>query len=384
MHEIDKEAFGLFLGQLRREQNWTQKDLAEKLFVSDKAVSKWERGLSLPDVSLLIPLAEALEVSVTELLEARRLPEKEEMKPEDVEQLVKKAITISSDAPEKMKQRVLLFSVCAMLSVLEICLGSWLLGARGLRMDMQLMVLEVLGFVFGIYLWFVVEETLPDYYDSNRIGTYYRGGFRISLPGVSFNNSNWPNILKVMRIWSLAMLILTPLVSTVLSLPSLPAAWQTAVYLGVTAAASLGLFLPVYWIGRNREKKGKKNPALITSLAVIPLVLLLTWFTGGGEQTSGVRIGYTSSKSRVHWRASYARLDGSMSKTLFPEEEEYLLSVVTNDGSLDMSVVREDGTIAFDAVDIPTGEYLLTLKDNVRVTVRAEDHRGSFSLEPME
>lgn len=46
MYEIDKEKFGTFLSQLRREKGMTQKDLAEKLFVSDKAVSKWERGVS--------------------------------------------------------------------------------------------------------------------------------------------------------------------------------------------------------------------------------------------------------------------------------------------------------------------------------------------------
>ena len=47
MFEIDKEKFGLFLAQLRKEKGWTQKELAERLFLSDKAVSKWERGGSL-------------------------------------------------------------------------------------------------------------------------------------------------------------------------------------------------------------------------------------------------------------------------------------------------------------------------------------------------
>lgn len=46
MYEIDKEAFGTFLAQLRKEKGMTQKDLAERIFVSDKAVSKWERGVS--------------------------------------------------------------------------------------------------------------------------------------------------------------------------------------------------------------------------------------------------------------------------------------------------------------------------------------------------
>ena len=45
--ELNKQAFGSFLAQVRREKGWTQKDLAERLYVSDKAVSKWERGESL-------------------------------------------------------------------------------------------------------------------------------------------------------------------------------------------------------------------------------------------------------------------------------------------------------------------------------------------------
>ena len=47
MYELDKEAFGRFLAGLRKEKGLTQRQLAERLFVSDKAVSKWERGVSL-------------------------------------------------------------------------------------------------------------------------------------------------------------------------------------------------------------------------------------------------------------------------------------------------------------------------------------------------
>ena len=47
MFEIDREAFGAFLVRLRKEKGLTQKELAETLYVSDKAVSKWERGGSL-------------------------------------------------------------------------------------------------------------------------------------------------------------------------------------------------------------------------------------------------------------------------------------------------------------------------------------------------
>ena len=46
MDQISNEKFGLFVTKLRKKKNLTQKDLAEKLYVSDKTVSKWERGVS--------------------------------------------------------------------------------------------------------------------------------------------------------------------------------------------------------------------------------------------------------------------------------------------------------------------------------------------------
>ena len=66
MFEIDKKKFGAFVAELRREKGYTQKELSEKLFLSDKAVSKWETGASIPDTTLLVPLSELLGVSVTD------------------------------------------------------------------------------------------------------------------------------------------------------------------------------------------------------------------------------------------------------------------------------------------------------------------------------
>lgn len=60
MYQISNEKFGLFVTELRKKKNLTQKDLAEKLYVSDKTVSKWERGLSMPNVVLLIPIADTV------------------------------------------------------------------------------------------------------------------------------------------------------------------------------------------------------------------------------------------------------------------------------------------------------------------------------------
>lgn len=64
--------FGAFIAQLRKEQGLTQKELADRLNVTDKAVSKWETGKGFPDVKLLEPLARALGVSLVELMQGRR------------------------------------------------------------------------------------------------------------------------------------------------------------------------------------------------------------------------------------------------------------------------------------------------------------------------
>jgi len=63
---------GLFISELRKSNQMTQKELAEKLNVTDKAVSKWERGLSYPDISLLPPLSEILGITPGELLKGEK------------------------------------------------------------------------------------------------------------------------------------------------------------------------------------------------------------------------------------------------------------------------------------------------------------------------
>ena len=66
--------FGNFLYNLRKQRGWTQTELADKLGVTNQAVSKWENGDSFPDTGMLVPLAELFGVSVDELLKGKRKP----------------------------------------------------------------------------------------------------------------------------------------------------------------------------------------------------------------------------------------------------------------------------------------------------------------------
>lgn len=89
---MDNRTTGNFIRERRREKQMTQKQLADRLHVTDRAVSKWERGLSAPDISLLEPLAEALDVTIVELLTGQRKAEAAEL---PVELAVKRVIEYS-------------------------------------------------------------------------------------------------------------------------------------------------------------------------------------------------------------------------------------------------------------------------------------------------
>ncbi len=72
---MDQEKIGRFIATCRKECNLTQEQVAEKLGVSNKTVSRWENGNGFPDVSLLQPLCELLNISVNELLLGEKIPE---------------------------------------------------------------------------------------------------------------------------------------------------------------------------------------------------------------------------------------------------------------------------------------------------------------------
>lgn len=74
---MDSQKFGAFVVQCRKDKKMTQADLAAKLNVTDKAISRWERGVGFPDINTIEPLAAALDASVAELMKSERIDESE-------------------------------------------------------------------------------------------------------------------------------------------------------------------------------------------------------------------------------------------------------------------------------------------------------------------
>lgn len=93
---MDAHYTGNKITELRKSKNWTRKDIAEKLHVSVAAVSKWERVLNFPDLSLMEPLSEILEISVSELLGLEN---------ESADQVIKDITAISEEEKKASNRR---------------------------------------------------------------------------------------------------------------------------------------------------------------------------------------------------------------------------------------------------------------------------------------
>ena len=115
---MDAVQFGLFVASLRKEKGLTQKELADRLHVTDKAVSKWETGKGFPDLKLLPDLARELDVSLVELIQGERTASPTLSK-EEAGQVVAQAMDHSQKVTARRYLRLLrwLLIVMAMAAV---------------------------------------------------------------------------------------------------------------------------------------------------------------------------------------------------------------------------------------------------------------------------
>lgn len=100
---MDQVKIGSFLKELRNEKHMTQEQLGEKFNISSRTVSRWETGRNMPDISLLIELAEYYEIDIRELLNGERKSEKME---ENLKETLKMVVDYTEEEKEKIMNRV--------------------------------------------------------------------------------------------------------------------------------------------------------------------------------------------------------------------------------------------------------------------------------------
>ena len=392
MFEIDRAKFGAFVAELRKEKGITQKELAEKLCISDKAISKWETGNSIPDVSLLMPLAEILGVSVTELLESRRMESPESMDKEQTDNLVKKVIELSADERiKRRKKNIWIYLLSVAICMIELICIYPFHDIEAIIGNIELMPMFMILFFsigFGAYFWIFIKEKLPSYYDENEISVYVDGIIHMNMMGVVFNNNNWPYIVKALRGWSLCGMVVLPLVYWRLIMLFRPV--NSMVLSGCVLIYVLGgLFIPIYILGRKYQyadgrplQKQKNKKHTIMWLVIVLAIVMTVCFGDITSLNSSTRIMYFDSKGRDYWKAEYQYLNGYMQRTLWLEDEDTLhVSIETDEGEFTLQIIDADGNIIYSEVKMQTKEFDIDVSGKITIRIEAEKHEGSFSFE---
>lgn len=181
---MDAKATGGLIARRRKERNWSQGDLAERLHVTDKAVSRWETGRGLPSLDLLEPLAEALGLTVSELLSGRELTAEELPKAAEAQMME------SMERERRTRRRGFCAAMAlALIGVAAIGFGTWLAAHYlGSVPETDLEGLERQAFA---YLATPRRRIVYDfdYYDLEIVETERRGDYLAAL--CSDGQGNW-------------------------------------------------------------------------------------------------------------------------------------------------------------------------------------------------
>lgn len=170
---MDSKIIGEFIKKQRTVKNLTQKQLAEKLGVTDKAISRWETGKGIPDVSLLIPLSNALEVSVHEILLGEKI--EEEKKIEKYEETIVNTLTTNKKQISNLHKIIYaLFVAVEVVAIYGFTIGADPADAMGLLLGLAFIVTPLVSLLLGltnisfklkaIFPWIVLISFFPSNY----------------------------------------------------------------------------------------------------------------------------------------------------------------------------------------------------------------------------
>ena len=120
---MNKQKIGDFIKKKRKEKGLTQKELAEKLEITDRAISKWERGINCPDISLLKDLCKILETDINELLSGKEL---DKVSKEDSEDILVETVRTYTNIEKKKNKKLLIFTILLLIFYVFLVIAMYL------------------------------------------------------------------------------------------------------------------------------------------------------------------------------------------------------------------------------------------------------------------
>lgn len=152
---MNQEKIGHFIATCRKEKGYTQALLAEKLGVTDKAVSKWENARSMPDTSILLDLCDLLNISVNELLTGEHI-EMEQYTEKAEKNLFEMQELLTKRNEKSLKNEKILFS-CSILSYCVMCLTAFAF-VESIILQIAIIVFAVFQLIISIYTCYKNRE----------------------------------------------------------------------------------------------------------------------------------------------------------------------------------------------------------------------------------
>lgn len=177
---MDQIKIGKFIADERKKKKYTQRQLAEIIGISDKTVSKWERGNGFPEASLLLPLCGALEISVNELLAGERVSEYEYRK--KAEENMVNMIREKEENIKRMRLTVItgvIATVSFITIILVVCLYTEVMS---LPVKILLVFIACAVFASGIYAAMQGERTIG-WYRCKHCGSHFVPSFQEYVMG---------------------------------------------------------------------------------------------------------------------------------------------------------------------------------------------------------
>ena len=151
---MDQVKTGKFIKAVRKEQNYTQREVAEQLGISEKTVSKWETGNGLPEAGLMLPLCNLLGIGVNELLSGERLDEKQYH--QRAEETIMDLLKERAEAKKKLVMSVVICVTTILAGVAFVMLAGLLEMEAWLRIVLIVLAIVVMG--SGIALACVLDR----------------------------------------------------------------------------------------------------------------------------------------------------------------------------------------------------------------------------------
>lgn len=166
---MDQSKIGKFIAERRKQKNLTQMQLAEKLGITDKAISKWERGIAMPDSSIMLELCDILGISVSDLLHGEKIAVDTSNK--ELENSLIEAIKQKEEADKRLLKAEIVLCIIAALPLIAAIIIACIVPMEEWKAALVVGI-GILPFLIATPFALKIEQNVG-YYECSKCGHRY-------------------------------------------------------------------------------------------------------------------------------------------------------------------------------------------------------------------